>query len=219
LSAKDKPRPESIIFSFLGKKKSTRSDSLSLFPLSTTVFPGGRLSLRVFEQRYYELAKACVASGEAFGIVTLNAGNEVGADQSFAKVGTAVTIHSFDAPEPNLFVLDVIGDQRFEILESRTRSNGLHQARVRWLPQEAPVAIKDEYKPLAELLKTVVDALGETRFAPPFALDDATWVGSRLSEIIKMPPALKQTLLEINDAELRLKTLTQLMARGTIATD
>jgi uncharacterized protein len=173
----------------------------------------------VFEQRYYELAKNCVSSGESFGIVTLNAGNEVGASQSFAKVGTAVTIHSFDAPEPNIFVLDVIGDQRFEIIESRTRSNGLHHARVRWLPREEAVAIKDEYKSLVDLLRTVVDALGETRFAPPFDLESATWVGSRLAEIIKMPPSLKQTLLEINDAELRLKTLSQLMARGALTTD
>lgn len=171
----------------------------------------------MFEQRYYELAKACVASGEGFGIVTLNAGNEVGAQQSFAKVGTAVSIQSFDAPEPNLFVLDVVGEQRFEIVESRVRSNGLHIAQVRWLPAEAKLPVRPEYQPLVALLRPVVEALGETRFAEPFDLDDATWVGSRLTEILQMPRAIKQSLLEINDAELRLKTLSQLVARGSAA--
>ncbi len=175
------------------------------------------MSLRVFEQRYYELAKSCVANGEGFGIVTLNARNEVGGNQAFARVGTAVAIHSFDAPEPNIFVLDVVGEQRFEIVESRVRSNGLHLARVRWLPPEAKVAVRAEHAPLVALLRPVVEALGESRFAEPYDLDDATWVGSRLTEILQMPRAIKQSLLEINDAELRLKTLAQLVARGSAA--
>ncbi len=191
-----------------------RAEELSLFPLSTTLFPGGRLSLKVFEQRYYELAKGCITSGEAFGIVTLNAGNEVGANQSFARVGTSVTVQSFDAPQPNVFVLDVIADQRFEIVESRVRSNGLHQARVRWLPNESKSPIAPEYSALSELLKHVVNALGEARFAPPYDFEDASWVSARLAEILQMPRAIKQSLLEINDAELRLKTLSQLISRG-----
>jgi uncharacterized protein len=168
----------------------------------------------VFEQRYYELAKNCISSGESFGIVTLNAGNEVGADQSFAKIGTSVTIASFDAPQPNVFALDVIGDQRFEILSSRVRSNGLHHAQVRWIPAEKAVPLSPQYESIAALLKPVVEALGETRFAPPFDFNDSTWVGSRLAEILTMPPSIKQSLLEINDAELRLKTLNQLISRG-----
>lgn len=185
-----------------------------MFPLATTLFPGGRTALNVFEQRYYELAKNCIASGEGFGIVTLLGGAEVGAQQSFAKVGTVVSIASFDAPQPNLFVLDCIGEQRFEVLATRTRSNGLHVAKVRWLPNEASLPVPAAYAPLVAVLKPLVDALGTTRFVEPFALDDATWVGSRLSEIIKMPPTIKQNLLEINDAELRLKIIAQLMEKG-----
>jgi uncharacterized protein len=192
----------------------SRNAELALFPLSATIFPGGRLSLKVFEQRYYELAKNCISSGEPFGIVTLNAGNEVGVDQSFAKIGTSVTIASFDAPQPNVFALDVIGDQRFEIVSSRVRSNGLHHAQVRWIPAEASVPLSPQYESIAALLRPVVDALGETRFAPPFDFNDSTWVGSRIAEILTMPPSIKQSLLEINDAELRLKTLSQLISRG-----
>jgi uncharacterized protein len=190
---------------------------LPLFPLATTLFPGGRTALNVFEQRYYELAKNCIATGEGFGIVTLLGGGEVGAKQTYAKVGTVVSIASFDAPQPNLFVLDCIGEQRFEVLSTRTRSNGLHVAQVRWLPNESSVPIAAEYGSLVDVLKPLVDALGATRFAEPFALDDSTWVGSRLSEIIKMPPTIKQNLLEINDPELRLKIIAQLMKKGQTA--
>jgi Lon protease-like protein len=185
------------IFSFLGKKKSAneRASELPLFPLATTLFPGGRTALNVFEQRYYELAKNCIATGEGFGIVTLLGGSEVGAQQSYAKVG----------------------EQRFEVLSTRTRSNGLHVAQVRWLPNEPSVPISPEYASLVDVLKPLVDALGATRFAEPFALNDSTWVGSRLSEIIKMPPTIKQSLLEINDPELRLKIIAQLMKKGQTA--
>jgi uncharacterized protein len=168
----------------------------------------------VFEQRYYDMVKRCITTGDAFGIVTLSAGNEVGANQSFAKVGTAVTINSFDAPAPNLFVLDVIGDQRFEVIATKTDELGLHKARVRWIAPEPAVTMPAEYADLLALLKPVVDGLGEERFVAPFQFDDATWVGSRLAEILQLPPAIKQALLEINDATLRLKTLAQLIARG-----
>jgi uncharacterized protein len=144
----------------------------------------------------------------------LMAGSDVGANQSFAKVGTAVTIASFDAPQPNMFLLDVIGDQRFEILSSRVRSNGLHQATVRWLPNEEKKPIAAEYASIVGLLKPVVEGFGEARFSPPFEFDDASWVSSRLTEILSLPPKIKQSMLEINDAELRLKTLAQLIAMG-----
>lgn len=168
----------------------------------------------MFEQRYYELAKECISSGEAFGLVTLIAGSDVGSEQRFAKVGTAVTIASFDAPQPNVFLLDVIGEQRFEIISSRVRSNGLHQATVRWLPNEEKKPVSPEYDSIIALLRPVVEGFGEERFAPPYEFDDATWVGSRLTEILNIPPKIKQAMLEINDAELRLKTLAQLISRG-----
>ncbi|TAG47639.1 MAG: peptidase S16 [Betaproteobacteria bacterium] len=205
------------MFSFFGKKQDAateRAETLSLFPLSTTVFPGGRLSLKVFEQRYYELAKRCITSGEPFGVVTLSAGNEGSHEQSFAKVGTSVSVSSFDAPAPNIFVLDVVGQQRFEITATKKSENGLHKARVRWIDAEPEIALPPEYAQLAELLKPIVEGVGEARFAPPFRLDDATWVGSRWTEILRVPPAIKQALLEINDPLLRLKTISQLIARG-----
>ncbi len=168
----------------------------------------------MFEQRYYDLAKRCITSGDGFGVVTLSAGNEVGGDQSFAKVGTAVRIESFDAPAPNLFVLDVIGQQRFEITATKKSDDGLHKARVRWLDPEPEVRLNASYASLVDLLKPIVESVGEARFAPPFRFDDATWVGSRWAEILRVPPSIKQALLEINDAELRLKTISQLIARG-----
>ncbi len=50
---------------------------LPLFPLGNLVFPGGRLSLRIFEPRYVNLVKRSMQSGTGFGVVLLLRGSEV----------------------------------------------------------------------------------------------------------------------------------------------
>jgi len=52
--------------------------ALPLFPLNTVVFPGGRLPLRIFEQRYLDLIKRAIADDAPFGICAIREGNEVG---------------------------------------------------------------------------------------------------------------------------------------------
>ena len=54
-------------------------DDLPLFPLNTVLFPGGRLPLRIFEQRYMDMAKACLRDGAPFGVCLIREGAEVGA--------------------------------------------------------------------------------------------------------------------------------------------
>jgi uncharacterized protein len=202
------------MLSFLGRKPAKNLPvSLQLFPLGTTLFPGGRLGLKVFEQRYLELAKARIADGELFGIVTLTNGAEVGAEQSFAKVGTAARVLSYDVPQAGIFLLDVVGEDRFEITNSAVGRAGLHRAAVRWIPPEKKVKLPATYAGLKAILQQVMERAGSERFAEPFELDDATWVGSRLVEVLQLPPSIKQSLLEINDAELRLKTVYQLINR------
>lgn len=188
-------------------------ERIALFPLTATLFPGGRLGLKVFEQRYLELAKARIADNELFGIVTLTGGGEVGGNQAFANIGTAARIQSYDVPQAGIFLLDVIGEDRFEVLKSSVDSNGLHQAKVRWIRNEPKVKLGANYSELATTLAQVIEKTGVERFAEPFALDDSSWVGSRLVEILQLPPSIKQSLLEINDAELRLKTVKQLLSR------
>jgi Lon protease-like protein len=43
------------------------------------------------------------------------------------------------------------------------------------------------------------------------AFDDASWVGGRLAELLPLPLPLKQTLLEMNDADARLAALQKFL--------
>ena len=206
------------MLSFLGLKPAKNlPETISLFPLGATLFPGGRLGLKVFEQRYIDLAKARIADGELFGVITLTGGSEVGAEQTFAKVGTAARVLSFDMPQAGIFLLDVVGEDRFEVLRAKAEKSGLQRAAVRWIPAEKKMKVPKTYSELSAILSQVMGRAGEAKFAEPFDLEDATWVGSRLVEILQIPASIKQSLLEINDAELRLKTVYHLINRAANA--
>ena len=51
--------------------------TIPLFPLSNALFPAGVLHLRIFEVRYLDMIRRCIADGSEFGVVALLAGNEV----------------------------------------------------------------------------------------------------------------------------------------------
>ena len=49
---------------------------IPLFPLNTVLFPGGVLPLRIFEQRYLDMAAASMKDAGAFGICLIASGDE-----------------------------------------------------------------------------------------------------------------------------------------------
>ena len=68
---------------------SERNLEIPIFPLNTVLFPGGVLPLKIFEQRYLEMTKACLRDGTSFGVCLINDGQEVGAPAMPAEVGTS----------------------------------------------------------------------------------------------------------------------------------
>ena len=68
---------------------------LPLFPLGSVLFPGGQLSLRIFEPRYLDLVKRCGRSGEGFGVCLILDGREVGEPATPAAHGTEAVIVDF----------------------------------------------------------------------------------------------------------------------------
>jgi Lon protease-like protein len=190
---------------------------LPLFPLHTVLFPGGLLPLKVFEQRYVELAKACVRDGSGFGVCLITRGNEVaGADPAppeFARVGTIATIDRWDMPELGIFHLRTTGGERFEVLAHTLRADKLVIAEVAAIPPEPSLALPAAHAPLARLLEQLVQRVDAEHFPAQRAFDDASWVGCRLAELLPLPPSIKQGMLEISDPAVRLDVLQRLLVR------
>ena len=84
---------------------------LPLFPLESVLFPGGWLSLRIFEVRYLDMISRCHKVGAPFGVVCLTEGREVRqrdataqgdafAREAFFPVGTLAHIEHLERPRP-----------------------------------------------------------------------------------------------------------------------
>jgi uncharacterized protein len=97
------------------------SELLPLFPLSTVLFPGMRLPLHIFEERYRVLAAHLQAQPESrrrFGVIAIRKGREVGASGIGAlyEVGCVASVRQI-APHPDgRFDLGTVGTGRFRLL-------------------------------------------------------------------------------------------------------
>ena len=182
-----------------------------LFPLNTVLFPGGRLPLRIFEQRYVEMAKACLRDDTPFGVCLILRGAEVlskgAAAPEFATIGTLARIETWDMPQQGILQVRAAGGTRFEVRAHAMRENGLVMGDISPLAAESRVALGAGFEPLAQLLELLAARAGPHQFPDERLFDDASWVGYRLTELLPLPLSIKQHILEINDAEIRLSVL------------
>ena len=190
--------------------------TLPLFPLRTVLYPGGMLPIKIFEQRYIDMVKRSLANDEAFGVCLLTHGEEVapaGTTQSFAMIGTLARIVRWDMPQLGILHVATEGGARFRVDRHRVEKDNLAVADVTLLPPEPTLAISDEYVPLANLLELIAGHIGPGNFPAEHAYDDGSWVGYRLAEVLPLPLSIKQTMLEVNDAGVRLKVLREFLVQ------
>ena len=97
------------------------SELLPLFPLSTVLFPGMRLPLHIFEERYRLLAAHLQAQPESqrrFGVIAIRKGREVGADGAGAlyEIGCVASVRQIASHPDGRFDLATVGAERFRLL-------------------------------------------------------------------------------------------------------
>lgn len=187
--------------------------ALPLFPLNTLVFPGGRLPLRVFEQRYLDMIKQAIADSTPFGICAIREGAEVGAPAVPYAVGTRVIITDWDMPQTGILHIDTQAQQRFVIRSIHTEPNGLLIGSVESISVEVIAPIPDELQLAAEILRHIIKEYGDAHFPAPHHFEDAVWVGYRLSEVLPLKLSTKQSLLEMNDSVERLHILNEILKK------
>jgi Lon protease-like protein len=177
------------------------------------LFPQGRLPLRLFEQRYLTMAKACLKDGTPFGVCAIREGREVGAPALPFEVGTTAKIAEWDMPQLGVLHIVAAGEARFRILEQRAERDGLLVGRVELLPPESDAPVPPACAAALRLLERVIEVHAGL-FAAPHRLDSAAWVSARLAEILPLPLPAKQELLELDDARVRLERLNALLRAG-----
>ena len=182
-----------------------------IFPLNAVLFPGSLLPLRVFEARYMDMARDCLRHERQFGVCLIREGSEVGAPAAPEPVGCLARITGWDMQQLGLLHVTAQGGQRFRILASRSSAQGLVSADIELIPPEEAIPLPGKFVSCARLLERVAAERERAIVAKPQEFENAAWVGYRLAEILPVPLAAKQKLLELTDSLERLEILQRFL--------
>ncbi|MBS1142622.1 MAG: Peptidase lon N-terminal [Proteobacteria bacterium] len=180
---------------------------IPLFPLNTVLFPGGLQPLKIFEQRYLDMAAACLKDNTPFGICLIDKGREVGEGAVPHAVGTLASIGDWEMEQLGILMITARGGRRFRIIESSVGAGNLIEAKVELLAEPGPTPMPPERQRLLPLLRRIAADLGKERLPEPHRFDDAEWVGYRVTEVLPIQNLAKQKLLELDDPLARLEIL------------
>lgn len=205
---------------------------LPLFPLQTVLFPGGWMSLRIFEVRYLDMIGRCHKAGAPFGVVALSEGSEVRridpqappsgdgfAKEVFHAIGTMAQIAQLERPQPGLMLIRCQGLQRFHVTRRHQLQHGLWVADVRLDSAEPAVAVPAHLAGTRDALQRLLNNLQERDpeqlkdlpIQPPYLWDDSGWVANRWAELLPTPTELKQRLMSLDNPLLRLELVADLL--------
>ena len=198
--------------------------SIPLFPLNTILFPDGHLPLQVFEVRYLDLVKRCIARGEEFGVVSLLEGSEIRVPDKQATLsaaGTMARILDWTAPLPGLLQISCIGTTRFQVRSAEQLKHGLWMAEVDEVAEDMVVPIPTEQQNVANALGSLIRSLQKKQIstanmplAPPYRLDEAGWVANRWCELLRLDLEEKQRLLLQENPVLRLELIQDVLSEN-----
>ena len=198
--------------------------SLPLFPLQAVLFPGGLLSLKVFEARYLDLVSASMRENKPFGVVALRQGSEVrkpGAPVELEDIGTTAELIEVDSAQPGILQVRCRGLRRFKVATREQQPDGLWQAQVQMLEDDdAGTAPGEAYLETVRGLANAIATLkqqGAEPFLKPFRFESAGWVANRWCEILPISIAAKQKLMELPDPQVRLQLVNEfLRTKGVV---
>lgn len=185
-------------------------EEIFLFPLQTVLYPGGPLSLRIFETRYLDMVSRCLKEERGFGVCLIREGRETGPAQVH-MTGTLARIRDWSQGQDGLLNILARGERRFHIQTQRAQADGLNLAEVEWLPVEPSAPLPEARQELAEILRQIILQVGEPYADGEGAYTDAGWVGCRLAELLPLSLVQRQYLLELNDLLKRLEILSTLV--------
>jgi uncharacterized protein len=156
-----------------------------------------------------DMAKACLRDGSPFGVCLIREGREVGEPAIPAPVGCIARIGEWDMPQLGLLQVVARGEQRFRIRDHAVHRGGLLRGSVELLP-ESDGDIPEACRNCRRILERVIEDHPEL-FERPHRLESALWVSGRLTEVLPLPPELKQELLETESAPARLARLSAVL--------
>ncbi len=185
------------------------TETHSLFPLDTVLFPGGILPLRIFEQRYLSLIKSCMKSDLGFVVVLISSGKEVNDVPEIHRIGTYVKIIDWESLDNGLLGITIQGVRRVQLHSTTAKDDGLLAGVVSELVSndEQAVVLNNKHDDLVKTLQQLSKHPFVAQRYSDIDFSCATTVCNRLSELLPIPNLVKQELLETLDIEHQIEKL------------
>ena len=181
------------------------SEELPLFPLRVVLFPGCRVPLHIFEDRYKLMITECLENGTEFGLM-------LGSDDEFKQVGCAArvtdVINQFADGRMNIIIE---GTDRVRLIERKDDKAYLSGIVERIEDEDEPATtLIDETRALyTEALKL---SIGWYR-APAQDDEPAGFLSYTIASTLGMPLDRQQILLEQTSITGRFRLLREMLER------
>lgn len=171
---------------------------LPIFPLEVVLLPGTPLPLHIFEPRYKEMIRECLANDAPFGVVRA-------LEEGIAEVGCTAEIVTVTKEYPD-GRLDLIaeGRKRFEVLEVNEERSFL-RAEVLLVPDESGSAVEQERVRAIQLHLEILSLAGAVQ---DLSAADQNQLSFYLAGSLPLDLDFKQKLLAMRSENERIQAVT-----------
>ena len=180
------------------------SDNLAIFPLGVVLFPGSRIELHIFEERYKTMIKQCIDDGLKFGVVLYdnNQLHSVGCEAVVIRITQQYPDGSFD--------ILAEGDRKFKLLD-------ISQSDIGYLRGITEPCIEDETADVPQsvilrslaLYNAMLDIVYPGAHDPLMFNEKSGHLSYLLAEKSGLELSDRQRLLELSSETLRLEMIAQ----------
>ena len=162
------------------------------------------------------MVKRCMRENSGFGILNIREGSEVKIKEIdyapvLSTVGTEVRIIDFDQIEGNLLGILVEGFSKFKVTNSWEETDHLLVGEVEHIEKEADCELLENNGALVQILKELVKHPMVEKLDLSIDYSNGVDVSYRLTELLPLDLAIKQSLLELVDTQQRLLELNKLV--------
>jgi Lon protease-like protein len=172
---------------------------LPLFPLDIVLLPGTPLPLHIFEPRYKEMIRECLAAEAPFGVVR-------SFEEGIAEMGCTAEIITVTKEYPD-GRMDLIceGRKRFEVLEVN-RDRAFLQAEVLMVPDEPAATAEDERVKAVQLHLEILSLAGAVQ---DLSAADQNQLSFYLAGSLPLDLDFKQKLLGMRSEAQRIQVVAE----------
>lgn len=190
-----------------------------MFPLGSVLLPGEPLPLHIFEPRYQEMLRDCLATEDpSFGVVLIARGHEAGGGDVRHDVATRAHIVAHQDIGDGRFLVECVGGERIRV-DAWLEDDPYPRADVRpwpdhpedWVTESEFAELQEQIRALYRLIGTLAEAEGSTPPDDPEFSELPAASGERLFRLaaqVPMGQSDRQDVLEALGASDRLQALT-----------